>query len=142
MVVKRLLSFESHSKNEIIMRKALLIFTFSLITIVFSACERASKIGTSGIHPGMTKNEVTSMLGQPYMTSFKVSDTGVQTDIYTYKETVVHLGSAISLLSILEFKDDSLISMKQKKQRPFPTTTTITETDHTHSFQHDDKDRS
>ena len=82
------------------------------------------------------------MLGQPYMTSFKVSDAGVQTDIFTYKEMVIHLNSAASLLSILEFKDNSLISMKQKKELPSPTTTTIDETNHDHHFHHDDIDRS
>jgi hypothetical protein len=78
--------------------------------------QKVSNVITKNIQPGMTKNQVETLLGLPYKNALYKNESGKQMETLYYKEQLWTGGTLRLIQSILTFEDGKLISIDQGKE--------------------------
>ena len=89
----------------------------AMIGLVFGSCAVNNEIRTSGVHPGMTKEEVIKQLGKPDKISFYLSEDSTLYETVNYKESILEVTGFSVMYSTLRFKNNLLVSLNQREER-------------------------
>lgn len=103
------------------MKKYYIVGWVVLLLTLLHSCSlpRQSAVISKDIKLGMTKQEVEKLLGIPYKKATGKDANGEENDILYFKERVFYPNGSLAAFhveSILNFKDDILISIEQKDQ--------------------------
>lgn len=103
----------------------ILVVIFTILSIYSCMPQRQSKIVTSNIQIGMTKQEVKFLIGNPFKVSSELYSDGYH-DFWFYKEGIASDGDAFFLVeTILVFYKEKLVEIKEGKEKRMHETRTI-----------------
>lgn len=98
------------------MKNYILLF---ILSVVFISCnvQRASKLTSDKLRPGMSKSEVIAACGKPYKEGFDYLENKTLLERLYYKE-VIFANKWVEITTILHFEDAKLVSVEQGREKP------------------------